>query len=167
MSRKHPGFLKFIIAYKAFLGIVEIALSISLFNFIGKNLGIEFTRLARSLNLDIENMAVNAIILHVGAIGNGMALTITAAILVLGALNLIEAWGLHLRQRWAEWLTVFATALLIPFEAYEVHRKITVFKMLILALNIAIVYYLAEHKELFNSRRHIHGLYRKFLKKTK
>lgn len=167
MTRKHSGFLKFIIAYKAFLGVVEIALSVSLFKFIGKNLGLEFTRLARSLNLDIENRVVSAVILHVGAIGNGMALTITAAILVLGALNLVEAWGLHMRQRWAEWLTVFATAILIPFETYEVHRKITVFKVLLLALNIVIVYYLAEHKELFNSRRHIHGIYRKFLKKTK
>ncbi|MBI5827901.1 MAG: DUF2127 domain-containing protein [Deltaproteobacteria bacterium] len=167
MTRKHSGFLKFIIAYKALFGIVEIAIAISLFKFIGKNLGLEFARLARSLNLDIENRVVSAVILHVGTIGNGMALTITAAILVLGTLNLIEAWGLHLRQRWAEWLTVFATALLIPFEAYEVYRKITVYKMLILALNIVIVFYLAEHKELFSSRRRIHGVYKKFLKKTK
>ena len=167
MTRKHTGFLKFIIAYKTLLGAVEVALSISLFKFIGRNLGLEFTRLAISLNLDIENRVISALIKQAGMIGNGMALSITLAVFVIGALNIIEAWGLHRRQRWAEWLTVVATALLIPFEAYEVYRKITVFKLLILALNIGIVYYLARHKELFKGRRHLHGVFNNFINKIK
>jgi uncharacterized membrane protein (DUF2068 family) len=64
-------------------------------------------------------------------------------------LNLIEAYGLHKRLRWAEWLTVFATGLLIPFEVYEVWRRFSLLGVAVLVLNIAIVIYLAKHKELF------------------
>jgi uncharacterized membrane protein (DUF2068 family) len=54
-----------------------------------------------------------------------------------------------MRRRWAEYLTVFATGILIPYEAYEVVRHITLFKVGALLLNIAVVAYLAYRKRLF------------------
>ena len=58
------------------------------------------------------------------------------------ALFLTEATGLWLDQIWAEWLTVIATTTFIPFEAYEVVKKVTVLRIAILLVNIAIVVYL-------------------------
>jgi uncharacterized membrane protein (DUF2068 family) len=34
-------------------------------------------------------------------------------------LELVEGGGLFYRKRWAEWLTVVATSLLVPLEVYE------------------------------------------------
>lgn len=45
--------------------------------------------------------------------------------------------------------TVFATALFIPFEIYEVLEKITLIRSGALILNILIVIFLIRHKELF------------------
>jgi uncharacterized membrane protein (DUF2068 family) len=50
--------------------------------------------------------------------------------------------GLFRRKRWAEWLTVIATSLLIPFELYELVHRPSVLKAGGLAVNIVIVVYL-------------------------
>ena len=60
-----------------------------------------------------------------------------------------EGVGLAMRRRWAEYLIVFATGLLIPYEVWEVVHKVTLFRVGSLALNIAIVAYLAYKKRLF------------------
>ena len=60
-----------------------------------------------------------------------------------------EGVGLAMRRRWAEYLTVIATGLLIPYEAYEVVHHVTLFKFGALLLNLAVVGYLAYRKRLF------------------
>jgi uncharacterized membrane protein (DUF2068 family) len=72
--------------------------------------------------------------------------------LVLIAYALVEGTegvGLALRRRWAEYLIVFATGLLIPYEVWEVVHKVTLFRVGGLVLNVAIVAYLAYQKRLF------------------
>ena len=60
-----------------------------------------------------------------------------------------EGVGLAMRRRWAEYLTVIATGVLIPYETYEVVRHATLFKVGALVLNLAVVGYLAYRKRLF------------------
>ncbi|HBG47041.1 MAG TPA: hypothetical protein DDW94_08640 [Deltaproteobacteria bacterium] len=158
MKKKKKGekFLKFIIAYKGLIGLFELALSISLLNHLGDSVEDTFTSLAVSMNLDTDHQIISSAIKKAGVLGNGMFIWITAGIFAFGVMNIIEAAGLHFRQRWAEWLTVVATGLFIPFELYEVIEKVTVLRVAILLLNIAIVYYLAKHKELFKRKAMAH-----------
>ena len=67
---------------------------------------------------------------------------IGAGMLVYAALLLTEGFGLLLRQRWAEYLTVVATGLLVPLELYEIARRPTWTRLAVLAVNIVIVWYL-------------------------
>jgi uncharacterized membrane protein (DUF2068 family) len=60
-----------------------------------------------------------------------------------GALELVEGVGLWLDQLWAEYLTVIATSLLIPFEVYELVLHPTVWKAGGILVNVLIVLYLA------------------------
>ncbi|HEY8642773.1 MAG TPA: DUF2127 domain-containing protein [Candidatus Dormibacteraeota bacterium] len=60
-----------------------------------------------------------------------------------------EGIGLAMRRRWAEYLTVVATGLLIPYEVYELFHHPTLFKAGALLLNVAVVGYLAWRKRLF------------------
>jgi uncharacterized membrane protein (DUF2068 family) len=69
--------------------------------------------------------------------------------LAFGALEMTEAIGLARRRRWAEYLTVIAGGLGIPFELNEVIRRPTIWKVGVLAANVAIVVYLAVKKRLF------------------
>lgn len=59
-----------------------------------------------------------------------------------GLLFATEGIGLWLERRWAEYLTIFTTASLIPFELYELARALTLFRALALAVNVAGVVYL-------------------------
>ena len=61
---------------------------------------------------------------------------------VYSALLLIEGVGLCLRKRWAEFLTVGITASLLPFEFYELHRRVTVSGVAVTVVNLAILVYL-------------------------
>jgi uncharacterized membrane protein (DUF2068 family) len=75
-------------------------------------------------------------------------------VLVLGALlyaalETTEGVGLAMRRRWAEYLTVIATGVLIPFEVREVLVRPTIFRVGALLVNVAIVVYLAYRKRLF------------------
>ena len=69
-----------------------------------------------------------------------------AALLALGygTLELVEGTGLWLDQLWAEYLTVIATSLLLPFEVYELVRRPSLWKAGGIVVNVAIVVYLAH-----------------------
>jgi hypothetical protein len=51
--------------------------------------------------------------------------------------------GLWKGKRWAEYLTVIATSTLIPFEVYDLARRLTMVRAAALVVNVAPVLYLA------------------------
>ena len=153
MRKKNDRFLKLIIGYKAAIGLFQIALAVTLYNHFGETVEETFTALAMSMNLDTGHTLVSSAIDKAGVLDNGVFIGLTAVVFVFGIMNMIESVGLHFRQRWAEWLTVIATGILIPFELYGVIEKVTVLRVIILVINIAIVYYLAKHKELFRKKK--------------
>ncbi len=75
--------------------------------------------------------------------------TLALVVILYAALEGTEGVGLYLRRRWAEYLTVFATGLLIPYEIWEVLHRVTLFRVGGLLVNVAVVAYLAYRKRLF------------------
>ncbi len=104
---------------------------------------IALERIARSLFL---LAAGTYLVSHLGSDFGRIAdhLTITGvAAIGYGALELVEGVGLWLDQLWAEYLTLIATSLLIPLELYELILKPSLLKAGGIAVNIAIVGFLA------------------------
>jgi uncharacterized membrane protein (DUF2068 family) len=64
-------------------------------------------------------------------------------------LELVEAVGLWRERRWAEYLTAVAIAGLLPFEIIELSKRITVFRVGALVVNLAILVWLLWRKRLF------------------
>jgi uncharacterized membrane protein (DUF2068 family) len=69
-------------------------------------------------------------------------------LLALGAagyalVRFVEAYGLWRMRRWAEWFAVAAGGIYIPIEIYELLRRVTWIRFGLLAINVAIVAYLA------------------------
>jgi uncharacterized membrane protein (DUF2068 family) len=75
-----------------------------------------------------------------------------AVLLVYAAVEGIEAIGLWLLRRWAEYLTFLVTASLLPIEIYELAHRLTVFKVIAFVINVAVVAYLLWAKRLFGTR---------------
>jgi uncharacterized membrane protein (DUF2068 family) len=67
---------------------------------------------------------------------------IAAATFAYAALFATEGIGLWLEKRWAEYLTIIATTSFIPFEFWEIVKKVTVVRVALVVTNIAIVIYL-------------------------
>ncbi len=73
-------------------------------------------------------------------------------LLAYAALEATEMVGLWLNKRWAEYLTFIATTALVPYEIYELTLSVSVFKLVTLAINLAVVIYLLFAKRLFGLR---------------
>jgi uncharacterized membrane protein (DUF2068 family) len=67
---------------------------------------------------------------------------IGAVSLLYAALFATEGVGLCLRKTWAEYLTAIMTASLVPLEVYELWRGVTVPKLVVTLVNVAVLAYL-------------------------
>ena len=149
---KQAWFLKFIIWQLAIKGALLLPLSFGLFTLIDKDLAALATELVQDLNLDVDNYYINLLLSRVGMVKTTLLVEISIGLFLYGSLCLIEAYGLHKRRRWAEYLTAIALSLLIPFEIFEVVRHPSLIRVVVLVLNVLIVNYLIQHKELFSPK---------------
>jgi uncharacterized membrane protein (DUF2068 family) len=83
--------------------------------------------------------------------------TRTLYLLALGAagyavLEGVEAIGLWLMKRWAEYLTFVATTVFLPYEVYELSRSVSPLKVVAFVVNVAVAVYLLYAKRLFGLR---------------
>ena len=68
----------------------------------------------------------------------------TALVLALDSVvTSAEAYMLHRRWRWGEWLVVVATGTFVPWEVYEVVVHLKPVRIGVLAINLAVVGYLS------------------------
>ncbi|MFN8168957.1 MAG: DUF2127 domain-containing protein [Candidatus Nanopelagicales bacterium] len=79
-------------------------------------------------------------------------LWIAVAVFAYAGLQAAEAIGLWRVERWGEYLAVVATSVFLPLEIYELTERVTVLRLLALAVNIAAVVWLLWSKRLFGLR---------------
>ncbi len=71
----------------------------------------------------------------------------------------VEAVGLWLERRWAEYLTAVATAGFLPFEVHELLDHVTALRLGAMVVNVAVLVYLVYAKHLFGVRGGPHTLH--------
>lgn len=152
LGGEHDAFIKVIIVERIVKSIVLVALAFGLMD-AGEDgrLAVWAAYAQDQLNLNVGHSLIMQIVLRLllvlGHLSNVTVLAVGA--IVYAALEGTEGVGLAMRRRWAEYLTVIATGILIPYEAYEVIRHPSLFKVGALLLNVAVVGYLAYRKRLF------------------
>lgn len=87
----------------------------------------------------------------VGLDRNVLAILLVTAV-VYFVLETIETVGLWKERRWAEYLTVLATAGFLPFELRELGERVTFLRLAALVVNLAILVWLIWVKRLFGIR---------------
>jgi uncharacterized membrane protein (DUF2068 family) len=96
--------------------------------------------------------ALVALLRPFGLLSTRTVIIIGISAILFAAIELTEAVGLARRRRWAEYLTVIAGCIGIPFEVSEVINRQTPLRISFLVINVAIVVYLAWQKHLFGLR---------------
>jgi uncharacterized membrane protein (DUF2068 family) len=90
----------------------------------------------------------------------GHVWVLAAMALGYAVLESVECVFLWRGERWAEYLTVVATAAFLPLEIYELSEKVSALRVGALLVNLAILAYLVWTKRLFGVRGGIRGLER-------
>ena len=94
------------------------------------------------LHVDPENRYVDRALSAALSLDDRRLRQISVGTFAYSALLLTEGIGLLLRQRWAEYLTVIVTGSFIPLELYELAKRITLTRLTVIGINVAIVWYL-------------------------
>jgi uncharacterized membrane protein (DUF2068 family) len=141
--RRSRVVLRLIAAERIVRSLLLLAAGIYLLSHRHTDFGRIADHVARSIELDPRRPFVRHLIEHLHRLHAGTLVLTGIAALGYGALELVEGVGLWLDQLWAEYLTVIATALLVPLEVYELVRKPSALKAGGIVVNLAIVAYLA------------------------
>jgi uncharacterized membrane protein (DUF2068 family) len=59
------------------------------------------------------------------------------------AIRFAEAYGLWRERAWAEWLAVISAGIYLPFEIYELAKGVSTLRIVVFAINVAILAYLS------------------------
>jgi len=114
----------------------------------------EFAQVVASWTVGLrEHRYLNRALSAVLALDPHQLRTISAGLFSYAALLLTEGIGLLLRRRWAEYFTVITTAGFIPLELYELGKRPTLNRFILIAINVAVVCYLAARLR----ARHAHS----------
>jgi len=134
--------LQIIGGFKLLTGLLLVGLAVGLFHWLGDDPGREAARLVSALKFDPDNQQIHGAIEWISGISPRQLEAIRVGTFLYALLYLVEGVGLLMRKHWAEYFTVIATGAGIPIEIYEVWRRLTVLRLSILAINVAIVAYL-------------------------
>jgi uncharacterized membrane protein (DUF2068 family) len=102
------------------------------------------THWAMELAADRHSHVLDMLITHLINVDTKTLRMLGIGSILYSLLFYVEGVGLLYDKPWAEYLTIFTTAGLIPFELYEIHRRLTFIKGAVLIANVAIVVYLAR-----------------------
>jgi uncharacterized membrane protein (DUF2068 family) len=138
------GTLRLIGAFKLVKGTLLIVVAVKMLHYIHEDLELSAYALAMRLHLDPEGRLVEPILRRLLDIDPRTLAHVSIGALAYAALLYTEGIGLIMRQHWAEYLTIVATACLVPFEVYELARHVTATRVIALVINVAIVLYLVK-----------------------
>ena len=136
--------LRAVAAVEATKGILVLAVGAGLFSLVHRDVQAAAEHVVRALHMNPAS--------HTPRVFLELAEKLTSTrlqLLALGAtayatLHLVQAWGLWLGKRWAEWFTVVALGIYIPVELYELSKGFGWVKLGLLAINLVIVAYVAR-----------------------
>ena len=100
------------------------------------------THWVEALRLDPDNQYIHRGLSRVFRITPKQLKELSVGTFIYAGLYLTECIGLLMRKHWAEYFTTISTALFIPLEVYEMFHRFTWMKVWLIAVNVAIVWYL-------------------------
>jgi uncharacterized membrane protein (DUF2068 family) len=135
--------LRLIAVERSLRGLILLAAGTYLLFHLSTDFGQLAERIMRSVELDPRQHFLHRLVARLHRLRAHELRIAGIAALGYGALELVEGVGLWLDQLWAEYLTLTATSLLIPFELYELAIRPSLWKAGGILVNVLIVIYLA------------------------
>lgn len=138
----HDRGLLLIGLFKLAKAIFFFGVGVGAIHLLHKDLEDEVMRLALKFKFDPESRFVSLLLDKVDLIDAHRLRQISVATFGYSALALTEGVGLLLEKVWAEYLTLILTISFLPWELYELARRPDWFRLSLLLINLAVLWYL-------------------------
>jgi len=130
-----------IAAFKLVKGLGLLILGIGALKLLHRDVAAEMER-CNLLRFDPQNHLIRKLLEKIGMIDDRKLKELSIGTFFYSGLLLTEGVGLALQQRWAEYVTIVTTASLLPLEIFEITKHVSVARIALLLINIAVVVYL-------------------------
>ena len=108
--------------------------------------------LYRDLGFSVTNSRLLGLIQHAFTLTPRTLTYLAIGLAAYALIELPEAVGLWLGQRWGEYFAMVATSVFLPYEIYDLTVKVTWLRVAALLVNLLLVFYLVWTKRLFGVR---------------
>jgi len=140
--KRHDRVLILIALFKFVKAALLLAVGLGAVGLLHAGLARESQRLLHVFSSGAERRITQAALSRVSGLSPKRIEALGIGAFLYAVLFTVEGVGLWLEKRWAEFLTVIATASFIPFEIYELARDVTATRIVALVINVAVVVYL-------------------------
>ncbi len=137
------AFLRVVAIYKFAQTAILVALGLATMRLVRPEVAAAFEQWVQDLPVGYIQHVSETFLQWISGPQSHRVVLLGAALFAYAGLFLVEAVGLWLQRRWAEWLTVVATGTLIPPEVYECFKHPSATLFVLLAVNSCVVWLLA------------------------
>jgi uncharacterized membrane protein (DUF2068 family) len=130
--------------FKFAQALLFIAIGVGARRLLHKDIADELYTLADRLHFNPEWRVVDFIFGKAALINDPLLRRIGFAAFCYAGLGIAEGVGLYLEQAWGEFLTILITASFLPWELFEVFRRVTWFRISLLTINVLVFLYLLK-----------------------
>jgi uncharacterized membrane protein (DUF2068 family) len=141
-KKHHDSGLLMIGLFKLLESVFFFLVGIGALHFIHSDLGDAALKLAGRLRVDPDGRLVSYVLDHIDDITAHRLKQIGIATFLYAGLRIAEGVGLVMEKLWAEYLTVGATTIFLPWEIYEIVRRPDWIRVGVLVVNLAVLAYL-------------------------
>jgi uncharacterized membrane protein (DUF2068 family) len=143
--------VRVIAVFEASKGALVVAAGLGLLSQLHRDLQTTAEHLVRHLHLNPARHYPRIFIEAASHMNDRRLVSLAALAFLYAAVRFIEAYGLWKTRVWAEWFAIIAGSLFLPVEAYEMLRRATWMRGIVLLANLLVVAYLVNVR--MSSRR--------------
>jgi len=134
--------LSLIVIFKFFKGAMLIAVALGAHHLMNHDVSDFADHLVDAFRVDPNNQYIEAVLAKLQVLDAKQLKALSIGSFFYAAIVLTEGTGLALRKHWAEYFTIIVTASFLPLEIYELAHRVTAIKIVVMAINVAILAYL-------------------------
>jgi uncharacterized membrane protein (DUF2068 family) len=142
--RPHNKWLVLIAAYKLLQALLFVSIGLGARHLLHRDAGDELAALADHLRFNPESRLVNFVLDKAELLNDPLLRRIGLVAFCYAAVSMLEGIGLYLEKIWAEYLTLAITASFLPWEIFEIFRRLTLIRVSLLAANLLVFFYLLQ-----------------------
>lgn len=134
--------IRVVAVFEALKGVLVLSAGLGLLSLVHRDLQATAERLVRHSHLNPARHYPRIFIEAAAHTNDSRLRSLAALAFLYAAVRFIEAYGLWRMRVWAEWFAIIAGSVYLPVEVYEIFRRATWMRAIVLLTNLFIVVYL-------------------------